>query len=129
VLFARRAQVDVRVDEGREEVAALARDDLDVLGGLERSGRAELGDRSPPHEEVAGRVEPGAGIQDVGSPDQEIDGARGLGDERARRSPGRELGLRRPSAHADLPPTGAGWGAASGWMAAARAVGGPASSS
>ena len=45
MLLAGRAQVDVRVDEPRQQVAPAALDDLG-LAGIERAGLADLGDRA-----------------------------------------------------------------------------------
>ena len=65
VLLAGRAQVHVRVDERREQVAARAVDDLRALGRVERAGRADLGDRAAAHQHVGRAVEPGARVEHV----------------------------------------------------------------
>jgi hypothetical protein len=82
VLLAGRAQVDVRVDEARQQVAALAVDHLGARRGLERAGRAELGDLAAAHEHVGGAVVALARVEDVGAADQQVGGRRGDGDER-----------------------------------------------
>jgi hypothetical protein len=72
VLLPGRAQVHVRVDEAREEVLALAVDDLDV--GLQVL--AELGDLAAADEHVQARVDPGARVEHVRALDQDVGGRR-----------------------------------------------------
>ena len=61
VLLAGGAQVHVRVHESREEVLALGVDRLGTGGGLECSGRRQLGDLTGPHEHVVWPSIPAAG--------------------------------------------------------------------
>ena len=67
-----RAQVHVRVDEGGEQVAALAVEHLGAVGRLERAGRADLGDLAAAHEDVVRRVDPGARVEHVGAADEQV---------------------------------------------------------
>jgi hypothetical protein len=81
VLLARRAQVHVRVDERREQVAPGALDDLGALWRLQRSGRADLGDHAVSNEHVGGAVEPRARVQDVRLAHEEVGRLGGRGDD------------------------------------------------
>ena len=74
VLLAGRAQVHVRVDEPGERVHALGVDGVAVLGRLEGSGLAELGDVPVLDEDVVRLVEPGARVEHVGAGDQQLRG-------------------------------------------------------
>ena len=84
MLLAGHAQVDVRVDEAGEQVAALAVDDLGALGRLERARRAQLGDRAVADEDVVRRVDPLARVEHVGAADQQVGGRLLALDERGR---------------------------------------------
>ena len=75
MLLAGRAEVDVRIDEAREEVHPLGRDRLRPLRRGQRAGRAQLGDLAVAHEHVAGAVEAGARVEHVGAADQQLGGA------------------------------------------------------
>ena len=74
VLLAGRAQVHVRVDEPGKRMHALGVDGVAVLGRLEGSGLAELGDVPVLDEDVVRLVEPGARIEHVGAGDQQLSG-------------------------------------------------------
>ena len=106
MLLAGRAQVHVRVDEGREQVAARAVDDLGAVGRrVERAGGADLGDLAVADEDVVRAVEARARVEHVGAAHEQVGGAGGRADEAHaergdRRGVGRgrscELGLGRP---------------------------------
>ena len=98
MLLARRAQVHVRVDEAREQVAALAVEDLGAVGRLELSGGADLGDLAAADEHVVRRVDALARVEHVGAADQQVGAAAGRGG-RAR--------LMRPPPPARAPRSGA----------------------
>jgi hypothetical protein len=81
VLLTGRAQVHVRVDEGREQVAPVALDGLRVSGRRERSGRADLGDLATPHDHVVQAVEAPARVQRADVAQQQVGGPRRRADE------------------------------------------------
>jgi hypothetical protein len=84
VLLPRDAEVDVRVDEGRERQQALAVDDL---GALELRGAAGLGDlRDLPvaDDQVMSGIEAGSGIEQARSLDQEVGPRPRPGDQLGR---------------------------------------------
>ena len=70
VLLARRTEVDVRVDEGREEVLARRLDRFGAGRGVERAGRCELGDLAAADQDVMAAVDLSARIEDVSFTDQ-----------------------------------------------------------
>ena len=72
----------MRVDEAREQVAALAVDHLGALRRLERPGRAQLGDRAAADEHVVRRVDTLARVEHVGAADQQLGGRLLALDER-----------------------------------------------
>ena len=76
MLLAGRAQVHVRVDEGREQVAAGALDDLGAVRRVEAARRADLGDRAVADEDVVRPVDPVARVEDVRAADQDVGGGR-----------------------------------------------------
>ena len=81
MLLAGRAQVHVRIDERREQVASLALDDLAAVGRGQRAGGGDLGDRAVAHEDVAAAVEAGPRIERVDVAQQQVGGAGGRADE------------------------------------------------
>ena len=87
VLLAGRAQVHVRVDEAREQVPALAVDDL-APSARPASGAPMLGDLAAADEHVERRVEPVARVEHVGAADQDVGGRRSAGGRAVRRAPG-----------------------------------------
>ena len=94
MLLAGHAQVHVRVDEGRQQVAPRALDDLGAVGrGHVPAGR-ELGDLAVAHDDVAGAVEAVARVEHVRAADEQR--------RRARRRRGR-------ADHAGVRLTGSGW--------------------
>ena len=72
----------MRIDEAREQVAAGGVDGLGLLGGVERSRRAQLGDLAAPDQHVLGLVDPGPRIEHVGAAQQQV-GAGLWTDEQA----------------------------------------------
>ena len=76
VLLAGRAQVDVGIDERREQVAPLSVHDFGALGRLERARRPDLGDLAAAHEHVLRAIEPFAGIEHVRAAHEHV-GQRG----------------------------------------------------
>ena len=74
MLLAGHAQVHVRVDEAREQVPALALDQLGARRRLEAARGAQLGDRAAAHEHVVRGVDPRARVQHVGGADQQVGG-------------------------------------------------------
>ena len=98
-----RAQVHVRVDEGREGVQALGVDHLGAVGRLERPGRADLGDLAAADQQVVVAVDAGARVDHLGAADQRV---RRLAPARGRAAAGACVasGTRVHAA----PPIGAG---------------------
>ncbi len=82
MLLAGHAQVHVGVDEGRQDVAALAVDDLGALGHLGAAGGRELDQPPVDDDEVEGAVDPLAGVEDAGAADDQARGCDGGPDER-----------------------------------------------
>ena len=82
VLLAGRAEVDVRVDEGREQVRGPGRRrSRRPSGASSAAGRADLGDLAVADEDVARLVEPGARVEDAGLADQDVGVLGGRLDE------------------------------------------------
>jgi hypothetical protein len=88
VLLAGRAQVHVRVDEAREQMAALAVEDLAALGRL---GAADLRDHAVADEHVERLVDPLARVEHVRAADQDL-GRRGFSTDEAHAGCGVERG-------------------------------------
>ena len=91
VLLAGHAKVDVRVDEGGQEVAPAAVDDLGARRRGDAAGRADLRDAPVADEDVVRGVDPRARVEHVGRGDQDLGGRGGRLDERA--APGRRARL------------------------------------
>jgi hypothetical protein len=72
VLLAGRAQVDVRVDEAREQVAALAVEDLGAGRCIDAPRSGDCGDHAVADEDVVRGVDPGARVEDVGAADEDV---------------------------------------------------------
>jgi hypothetical protein len=82
VLLAGHAQVHVGVDEGRQDVAAGAVDDLRALGHVGAARRRQLDQPPVEDDEVEGAVDPHAGVEDVDAAQDEARGCEGGPDER-----------------------------------------------
>ena len=83
MLVAGRAQVHVRVEERREQMASGAVDGLAPVRLGQRAGRAQLRDRPVAHDHVVGLVQPGAGVEDVRTGDQHCRRRMGAGHDGA----------------------------------------------
>ena len=82
MLLAGHAQVHVGVDEGRQDVAAGAVDDLGALGHVGAAGGRELDQPPVEDDEVEGAVDPLAGVEDVGAAHDQARGCDGGAHER-----------------------------------------------
>ena len=82
MLLPGRAQVHVRVDEARQQVAAGAVDALGAGRRRERAGRCERGDPPAAHEHVERGVDARPRVEHPSARDEQLGGRRRPADER-----------------------------------------------